>query len=104
MVSLIILPVNSFSVPFLGSLAFVCSLPSLPFDLGKGLWPKGGFPLSLSRKVAERSPHLLSEWLSKAPGFLLSRPYYPHRPLHFPHPVLQPSLGFLAPTGVITPH
>ena len=40
----IVLPVNSLLVCFLVSLAFVCSLWSLPFDLGKELWPKGGLP------------------------------------------------------------
>lgn len=46
MVSLILLPVNSLLVPFLGLLAFVCCPLSLPFDLGQDLGQKGGFPLS----------------------------------------------------------
>lgn len=35
---------DRFLVPFLDSLTFVCNPWSLPFDLGKGLWPKGGLP------------------------------------------------------------
>lgn len=102
MVSLIILPVNSFLVPFLGSLAFVCSLPSLPFDLGKGLWPKAGLPPegSWQREAltfyGSGYPKLQA---SSSPG-----PTAPIAPFTSPIPVLQPSLGFLAPTGVITPH
>lgn len=47
MVSLTVLPVNPFLVPFLGSLAFVCCPWSFLFDLGgRDFGQKGGFPLS----------------------------------------------------------
>lgn len=87
-VSLIVSPADSFLVPFLSSLAFVCCPWSLLFDLGRGLWPKVGLspislpphPLSLEDELAEGSPHLPSELVSGAPGFLLSLPHRPHHP------------------------
>lgn len=67
-VSLIVLPVDLFLVPFFGSLAFVFCPWSFAFDLGKGLWPKGGLlPIFLHPTTCcsgmrwQRAPHL-SEW------------------------------------------
>lgn len=103
MVSLTVLPVNLFSVPFLGSLAFVCCLFYLIW--GRDFGQKGGFPLSSCTPPRHSGMRRQREPLTFYPSGYRGLPLPPLPTplpppfLPFPVPVLQPSCGFLAPRG-----
>lgn len=104
--SLIVLPINLFWVPFLGSLAFVCCPWSFPFDLGKGLWPKGGLlPIFLHPVTCHsgmRWQRELLAYLNGYQGLQASSSTCPTAPFLPLSQFSKPSCGFSAPSGVIT--